>query len=544
MGALTLKSFPFELRGWDIEKFESIDPTDGFGLNTRVYINKNQIIQIEPDYNIHCFNIWLTDKGRQFFDGIHHMWWNTKDPQKNHLLDKNVSLQIQKLIIQILYTSDHCNKNDSKNYFFTIVVENVSLEILSFLLIVFHSYTFIKLRRAESFKLNNDLESNYQINLSANTITKLNSSTLCLLVSTNPRYEGSYLNLNLRQRFFKGNFKCLLIGALIDLTFPIFFLGSNTKALTTIIEGNNLICQDLKLSKNPILIYNTDLSKRHDGQKLVQIIKLLQYSSILHKIWNNLNILNSTLTETGVQNLTKLKPFNLQDSLNFSSLYFINVTVSSISNMKKIVELKLLNNCVLMKRIYINNFLLDQNVRNQNNITFFNNYFYPKNKKIDQYCSLPISMFYENKETFINTEGFVKRTNKLISQNRTKNSWQTLRKIVSYLKQHITFLDKKNSEILFFNAKKTIEFTNFISFQYCAAHALTKLAFYLSIQNKNFLFSRFTYKFKQNQSKIINTKLKYWLDDFFSGGKDGYSNHSLILTNCSEIVRSESTNFF
>lgn len=38
MGALTLKSFPFELRGWDIEKFESLDPTDGFGTSTRVYI--------------------------------------------------------------------------------------------------------------------------------------------------------------------------------------------------------------------------------------------------------------------------------------------------------------------------------------------------------------------------------------------------------------------------------------------------------------------------------------------------------------------------
>lgn len=35
MGALTLKSFPFELRGWDIEKFESLDPTNSFGFNTR-----------------------------------------------------------------------------------------------------------------------------------------------------------------------------------------------------------------------------------------------------------------------------------------------------------------------------------------------------------------------------------------------------------------------------------------------------------------------------------------------------------------------------
>ena len=60
MGALTLKSFPFELRGWDIEKFESIDPTDGFGSNIRVYISKDQIVQIEPDYNINTFNTFNT----------------------------------------------------------------------------------------------------------------------------------------------------------------------------------------------------------------------------------------------------------------------------------------------------------------------------------------------------------------------------------------------------------------------------------------------------------------------------------------------------
>ena len=35
MGALTLKTFPFELRSWDIEKFWSFDLTDGFGSNTK-----------------------------------------------------------------------------------------------------------------------------------------------------------------------------------------------------------------------------------------------------------------------------------------------------------------------------------------------------------------------------------------------------------------------------------------------------------------------------------------------------------------------------
>jgi hypothetical protein len=58
MGALTLKAF-LELRGWDIEKFESIDPTDGFGSDTRVYISNNQVVQIDYN-NIQTFNTWLT----------------------------------------------------------------------------------------------------------------------------------------------------------------------------------------------------------------------------------------------------------------------------------------------------------------------------------------------------------------------------------------------------------------------------------------------------------------------------------------------------
>lgn len=51
MGALTLKSFPFVLRSWNVKSYESIDPTDTFGQNTRVYVNKNQIVKIEPQFN-------------------------------------------------------------------------------------------------------------------------------------------------------------------------------------------------------------------------------------------------------------------------------------------------------------------------------------------------------------------------------------------------------------------------------------------------------------------------------------------------------------
>jgi hypothetical protein len=46
---LILKNFTFELKGWDVEKFESIDPTDNFGYNTRSYSYSRQAYASQSD---------------------------------------------------------------------------------------------------------------------------------------------------------------------------------------------------------------------------------------------------------------------------------------------------------------------------------------------------------------------------------------------------------------------------------------------------------------------------------------------------------------
>jgi NADH dehydrogenase/NADH:ubiquinone oxidoreductase subunit G len=541
MGALTLKSFPFELRGWEIEKFESIDPTDGFGSNTRVYISKDQIVLIEPDYNIHTFNTWLTDKGRQFFDGIFGTW-KTQD-QKNLLkLEKESWTNVLKMITQMLYMFDHCNNQKSKKYFFTIVFENLSVEVLSLLIIIAHNYSFIKLRRIEQVKINNDLETNFQLNI-ANNKAKLSSSNLCLLLSTNTRYEGSYLNLNLRQRFFKGNFKCLTIGPVLDLTFPTSFLGSNINVFKNIVEGNHLVCQDIKLSKNPIFIYNSDLFKRHDRNN---ILEMLNYLNIINKSWNGLNMLSSSLSEVGTQIITNILPISEKDLINFSSLYFLNISPNSITNLKHITETKLLNYSfnLHLNNIKINKIYLNQN-SNSNNANILMNDLnkMSKDNKLDNYFYLPNSMFYENEETFINTEGLIKRTTKLIFKKSTKNNWQILRKFFKKFKSNLQFLNEKNNQLIYYNSKKMANFKIFLYFQYMATQSLTNLNFYLNIKTKPFLIT-YTNNFKLKTNKSVNTKLKYWLDDFFNGSKDEYSQNSLVLTNCSKIFRKESTNFF
>lgn len=535
MGALTLKSFPFELRGWDIEKFNSIDPTDSFGSNTRVYVSNQRIIQIEPEYSINNSNNWLSDKGRQFFDGI--LETNNQTNRTLPAILKKKS--IFKSLIKTFYLFEYC-VNKQTNYF-TILFENVNIEILSLLIILSYKYSFINIKRLENVKLNNDLESNFQLN-SPTGEKKLYHSNLCILIGCNTRYESYSLNLKLRQRFLKGNFKCLNLGSLINLTFPSNFIGTNLNILKTLIEGNSFICQDLKSSCNPFLIFNNELFQRADGSNILKIIKILKYTNLFNKILISSNILNFSIYETGIQNINNFKTICFKDLININSLYLINTNLENIKNFKSLIETKLLNynNFLNHKQIKINNFLIDQNYFTQQNLNFYKTKF----NNFNAYFHLSTKMFYENNELLINTEGSIRHTSKIISKKNSKSNWKLLRSFFKTTKNHFSFLSKKENFILNFNSKKQTNFKNFIIFNYYVSKKLENVGFLLNSRNKSFYLNNKILLFKFPKLKLINTKVKYWLDDFFVGGKDDYSQKSLLMTNCSKILRNQSTNFF
>ena len=543
MGALTLKSFPFELRGWDIEKFESIDPTDGFGINTRVYISKQQIVQIEPDHSETTSNAWLSDKGRQFFDGIFGTWGKKKKHNNELILKKEHWQQNLKTLLKTLYLFEHCFAKTKKDHFLTLVFENLGIETLSLLKIMEKKYSFLKLRRAENLSLSNDLEFNFQLNTATNQ-NKLKSSTLCLFVTNNSRYEGYHLNLNLRQRYLKGNFKFLMLGSFLDLTFPSVVIGTNLKVLKEIAEGNCFVCQDFKTAKNPLIIFGSEFYKRTDGKNAVEMFKVLHNANIFSKTWNGINTLNPTLSEVGTQSIASFLPLKKKDFNEFSSFYFINVNSHNLPNLKKITETKLLNCSGVnkIKQLKINKLFLDQNTNIKNNQIFAQNILTQKNSH--NYNFLPIKMFYENKETFLNTEGLIKRTNKLITRRKTRESWKLLRNLLNTLKQKYTSLNFQNNFALSFNATKQASFLTFLNFQYCAVEKIESFTPSLASQNQPFFTYQTNLKFKQTISKITHTKTKYWIDDFFTGGKDEYSKNSLVLANCSKVLRTQSTNFF
>jgi len=525
MGALTLKSFPFILRSWNVKNYDSINPTDSFGEETKVYENRNKIVKIEPQFVNNANNPWLSDKGRQFFDSI---FSNNDSSLKSLISWKTVFLNFQKTF----YIFDMCNFKNVNKFYYIIVFENLNVENLSFLSSISQTYPFIRVRRAESIKFNVDLETDHMVN-NVMSSPHLLSSSLCLSVGMNSRYEGSLLNLKLRQRYLKGDFKFFSIGSLLNLTFPVKFMGSNTLIFKLIACGNHAVCQEITSASNPLLITNSEVFKKNNFQEIFNIFKILKHVNVLNNVWNGYNVLNSSLYETGLNNLGQFPAVFSKDLLSFSFIHIINVNLNNVANFKKVLESRL----ILNKSFSVQN--SEKLLINQNLSTTCLNF------NDSNFLYIPNNVFFDNQDTFINTEGLIKRTTKLILKKNVKTDWQILRRFFKVWSSSTSLnISKLNSVVVHYSDFKLFDFKNFIGFQFYASKTLTSVNFHLIDQTQKFSIFKNYYRFKNPILKVFNTKLKYWLDDFYTGGKDKFCQNSLTLTRCSMNYKEQITNFF
>jgi len=231
------------------------------------------------------------------------------------------------------------------------------------------------------------------------------------LLGVNPRYEGSKLNLKLKSRYLKGNFKTITIGSLFNLTFSSVALGSNIQILKSLVEGNNLFCQELVNSSNPVLISNAEIFKREDVYGVSNIIKSLTKHIGLYSQGNGqtqLNILNSTLNDVGFANFSNLKTIKNKDFRNSAGIYFINSSFST-PNIKKLLNLKLLN--FFQNYKHKNKLLITQS----SSLEMKQLAKFKKNFDITNHLHLPNTVFFENSGTYIDTEGSIKKVVKVIT---------------------------------------------------------------------------------------------------------------------------------
>ena len=291
---------------------------------------------------------WITDKARFSFDGmfsaerefkILHITGKNNKPQTNFSWNS-----VFKELVYYIYFFDHLNRHVSKDYKLIVIFNsNVSLEVISLLNILAKKYYFFQIRKSDNNnKINNDLEANFQLNLILMQ-NILSLTKYCMLVGVNTRFEGSYLNIKLRQRYKKGNFKVFSLGSLTDLTYPVSYIGSTLKSLKTLVEGNSLNCQELNtLYYPPVTICSSELYSRHDSKAIFELLSILKHqtTNYITKYWSSkMNVLNSTINNVGLNVLAKFDTFSIKDFKNSRGIYLIN-TANNINIYSKNIRIK------------------------------------------------------------------------------------------------------------------------------------------------------------------------------------------------------------
>ena len=540
VGALTSKPYPFIGRSWELKNATTIDFSNGFGSNIEVFLKNNTIIKILPghDPSIPSFN-WISDKTRFAFDGM----FSTSRLLRNYIVsDKLTILPItwRKLFTQIcniLYFQDHLNKHFLKKNMLVICFgSTISLEILNLLLVFSKKYAFIQLKKVERVQLSNDFEYNVVNNLKDNFLTKINFSNLYVLLGINPRFEALPLQLKLRQRFLKGNFQIVSVGSFLDLTFPIEYVGYKVNVLRTIVEGNNVFCQDLLNSKIPVIIASSELMKRKDSKELNHLLHLLNLKlQSFHEVDNTIYSINTYINESGVNYLNNFDIVSEKDYKKTFAFYCINTSFTNPS-LKKLINFKLLN--LINENTKIPKYVLEQNGG-------FSSDLHNAGKRalnIYNFINIPNKVFFETSGTYLTTQGFFKKMIKiLVSENQSKDNWQILRKVFSYTASVSYLSNSQFNHNINFNCKTITNFRDFTRFHFYATRNLIKPGIESTKVANFFIESSINYKIKRK--KIFNTKLRFWLDDFYIGGSDHYSHYSAVMIQCSKITRLKSTNF-
>jgi hypothetical protein len=520
VGALTSKYYQHSDRNWELKEISTIDSSDGFALDIVLQTKNKKITKIQSNCNINKTE-WISDKTRFSFDSLFSSEFFSKIKQPHKVWTK-----LFRKLVQLFYLYDHLFKHDLKiKSLILIFGDSSNNESINLTCLLAKRYKFVKVRR--NIKINNGADIEQYFKLSNSELSaKIRECNFCFLVGVNSRYESFYLNIMLRKRKLKGNFKIFIMNSSINLTYYAKTVSTNPECLKTISEGNHLVTQTFRVSTKPLFILNQRVSNRLDSSFFLATMLLIEnYSAIGKKNADGIfNLLANSLNIIGINSKNEIMGVSNKDFKISSSLFFLNSSVNNSSNLNKILKLKLLNYLTETSPISkASNRII--------NISPFNN--------IQQCMYLPSSHFFESSGTFINTQSACKLSTKIVSSNLgSKNDWEILRILLS--NSAVLNLLHSSQKILFLNWNLN-RFRNYTLFLVYASQNLSNLSFFLRGKSQT-VFNKLI-KFQSCKMRFLNTKLKRYIYDFYVTNESYYSKFSFIMIQCSNIFRSERTNF-
>lgn len=475
VGALTSKPYAFTARPWELKSVDTFDITDGVGSNIKINFKETEILRILPRINDSLNDEWISDKTRFVYDSFK---LNRLTCPYKKVKDKFVKLSWKTALSDIkFFLKKNLNCSNSPGDILFVGGSLLDLESLNFL-----KNLALNLN-AHYTKEENLADTDFLCLTRSNTTLKnLENSDLILSVGANPRFEASMYDMKIKVRSRAGLFTRASIGLHSEYTYKNICLGTSMKTLLEILEGKHFFCKQLVKSKNPVIIFNSNIYKLINVQALKQILTLINKNcKLISDNWFGLDILSTipNYSESNNPYFTNIKPNKIK------LIYLVGVSDTNfIEKLQRICHYNKIN--VIIQQTPIGTV----QARDANLI-------------------LPSKLFVEKDAMFLNLENRVQKT---VSINKGPG------------------ISKPDIDIL-----KAIQHAFKLTFT-------TEQNKYLQINtNKVDFIKELIKKDKKKLNKINFSFFKASITDFFAS--DLISKNSLILSKCSKNLRKSYLNF-
>ena len=492
VGALTSKPYAFRARPWELRLSETVDSTDGLGSNLYINFKESEIGRILPKNNSFLNENLISDKARFSFDAI-------KNNRIQNLFKRKIKVQDLNSNSIIKWSSsdnwDNILKEidiqlKKKSSLIIFINDELCLNSMQFLKNISRKYlNKIQLKVINNFEFKNNF---YIQGISDKVINISKNKGTCFLLSSNPKIESSVLNARLRYKYQNNLSNIYSFNKTFSSNFPIHFINLNIKYLLTLFEGKNFYSSFFLSYNQSLLIIGESLKKSFSNLQLIISYLKLKFSNIkIIKI--NLSSNTESLFFLNINNLNRKDLLKLKNTKNYNSLF---INLDDTLKLRKFFTV-----CTLSSSFWLNT----HGSKFAINSTFI----------------LPTLTSFEQEEIYLNLEQRPQKTQKIF------NNFFNARSIKNILQ---SLLNLKNDEF-----KKTGYYMNYLFEIINSSEIFETLNLQiLSLNSLNIFFNNnFT------QISILPTKSS--LEDFYCS--NNLSKNSLIMLNCSQLKRNQSTNF-
>nr|QFQ52393.1 NADH dehydrogenase subunit 11 [Paramoeba aparasomata] len=398
VGALTIKTYSFKARPWELNSFNSIDLLDPFHVNIRVDVRDFQILRILPVYNNIINESWITDITRYSFDGFKNFRLLMPLKQENQKFLSLSWFETFNLLTNIL------NSNNI-NFILGNFLDMETLFILkkiSLLKFETNNITFgvVDLK-------NNNLFNDYRRDYFTSSITLnnlLNYDNL-ILINSNIRLSNPLLNLKIKN-FQKIKGSVFSIGSSFYQNFSIYNYDINLKHMLRLIVGRSEL-NFLLLSKKNLFIINNSVLETNFINNWNYIQNFLKKYLLIDFIVYDLNSTHINL----------VKEINVTNPL----IKFNDISLNAIQKNKE------LTNCI---NYYLNTNL---NMKNTVNYSIYQGSNYLTSKYLFNFM-LPSVNYLEKNSIYVNFLGYYQKTKFILyPPKNSRSDWKIIYILFNFL---------------------------------------------------------------------------------------------------------------